>query len=300
MKVSDLFELYLDQKSQSLSPATLRSLKSNYYNHIDPIFGQKDFTTLRYVDYQKFVNNLLANGLKPKTVKNILLILSGLYHTATINEIYEGQNWVSHVELPKFDNKQYFTLKKELQVRYIKAILDFDEPIFKDIFIFLLHGRRLSEVLNLQWEYVDMSERVIYIPATHNKSKKNLSFEMTYIQLKILRHYLKNAIKDQDTVFPTGCIFFNPFTKKRYVDVRKPFSRLLKRANLPKIRIHDIRHLVATYLINELGLPVEQVSHLLGHSDITITQRYINPKPANAKNAMDALFNSIGVNENDE
>lgn len=296
MKVLDLFQIYIDQKSQSLTCSTLRSLRSNYDNHIDPAFGQKDFTMLRYIDYQKFANNLLANGLKPKTVKNVLLLISGLYHTAKINELYEGENWVSLVELPKFDNKQYFTINRELQVRYIKAILDFDEPVYRDIFIFLLHGRRLSEVLNLKWEFVDMSEKIIYLPATHNKSKKNLAFEMTYIQQKILRRYLKSAVIDQDTVFPTGHIFYNPFTKKRYADVRKPFARLLKRAGLPKIRIHDIRHLVATYLINELELPVEQVSHLLGHSDITITQRYINPKPASAKKAMDVLFDSIGVN----
>lgn len=293
MKVSDLFDIYIDLKNQSLSPTTLRSIKASYYNHIDPVIGDKDYTTLRYVDYQNLANKMLQEGLKPKTVKNAFGILSGMYLIAKKTEIYIGENWVSFVELPSFDNKQYFTISKDMQVRYIKALMNFNEPIYRDIFVFLLHGRRLNEVLSLRWEFIDISNRMMYLPASINKSKKNLSFMLTDEQLEILNRHLSIAEFQQDRALPFGYVFKNPFTGKRYSNIRKPFERMLKRANLPKIRIHDIRHLVGTHLINELDLSVEVVSQLLGHSDITITQRYINKKPQNAKFAMDKLFDSL-------
>ena len=50
------------------------------------------------------------------------------------------------------------------------------------------------------------------------------------------------------------------------------FQKLLKQADLPRIRFHDLRHTCATILLAR-GIPVKQVSEMLGHSDIAITLR---------------------------
>ncbi len=296
MTIKNIFEEYIDLKRPLISNQTYVTDIGYFNNHIAPKFASRDIDTIHYIDYQKFANDLLIS-LQPKTVKNILLIINAIYKYAKKMEYYIGDNIVKYVELPKFDNKQYFTLSPELQKKYIKAILGFPEPIYKDIFLFLLHGRRLNEVLDLKWEQISLNDAMMYLPATHNKSKKNLSFRMTSRQINVLTTYHDIAVAVQATAFPTGHIFLNPNTQKRYSNVTKPFKRLLKRVNLPKIRIHDIRHLVATYCINELDLSIEQVSHTLGHTNITTTQRYINPKPDNAKIVIDTMFDSL--NEKD-
>ena len=112
-------------------------------------------------------------------------------------------------------------------------------------------------------------------------------------QIDILRAYQTQAILSQNLAMPKGHVFLNPRTGFRFTDIRKAWHRLLDRNELPHIRLHDIRHLVGTYLVNELNTPIEHVSHLLGHSSIQVTQRYVNPKPSNAKNAMNALFKSV-------
>ena len=66
-------------------------------------------------------------------------------------------------------------------------------------------------------------------------------------------------------------VFINPMTNDKFKDLRKSWSSLLKRNNLPKIRLHDIRHLIGTYSINYLKIPIEQVSFTLGHTNITTT-----------------------------
>ena len=52
--------------------------------------------------------------------------------------------------------------------------------------------------------------------------------------------------------------------------MRKQFHSLLESANLPKIRIHDLRHTAATLLLLQ-GVNPRTVMELLGHSDVTMT-----------------------------
>ncbi len=292
MTIDNLFDQYIELKASSISAQTLRTNVGFYHNHIQPIFGSRHIETIQYIEYQKFSNNLLLT-FKPKTVKNILLVLTAIYKFARKIGVYKGDNVVSFVELPKFDNRRYFTLDAELQKQYIRAILSFDEPIYKDIFLFLLHGRRLSEVLSLTWQRLDLNEGVLYLPHTHNKAKKNLSFQLTSKLVESLRVLASVAVDRQNTPFISGYVFLNPDTLNRFYDVRKPWVRLLKRANLPHIRIHDIRHLITTYCVNELDMSITKISHALGHTDIQTTLGYLNPKPHNSKEVINSLFDSV-------
>ena len=287
MTINTIFEYYKDLKQHSITKHTLLSNICSYDKHIRSEFGNRTMGTIGYIEYQKFANKLLED-LKPKTVKNILSILQSLYTLANKLDVYNGSNVVKFVELPKFDNRRYFTLSVDLQKKYIKAILEFDEEPYKDIFLLLLHGRRLSEVLNLEWEYIDLNNGIMYLSATQNKSRKNLSFEMT--DILAVRLFART---DKNKALMSGYVFINPKTNKPYRDVRRAWKRLLESNKLPKIRIHDMRHLVATYSINTLKLSVEHVSHTLGHTDIKTTQRYINPNPGNARKVIDSVINSV-------
>jgi len=299
MTLREIYQYVEELKAPILSQQSLRTNSGFFYNHIDPYFGSRAIRTIQYIDYQRFANDLLAGRsrcgypLKPKTVKNIFNVLRSIYKLARVNNWYDGPDHLELVELPRFDNRRYFTLDVEHQKRYIKAILSFDEPIYKDIFLFLLHGRRLREVLELQWQYLDLNQGVMYLPAKINKSKKNLSFQLTDRLVDALKVLKKEAIEDQGTPFVSGYVFLNPKTGRPFTDLRKAWKRCLARADLPMIRIHDIRHLVATYSINVLEVPIEKVSHTLGHTDIKITQSYINPRPENAKEVIQSVFDSV-------
>lgn len=294
MTVYEIFKLYENSKSHVLSKRTFATNVSNYYNHIHPNFGNRELSELRYQDYQNFVNNLLKK-YKVKTIKNILIVMSSIYDIAFKYDVCQNcdKKILSYIELPNFDNRRYFTLNLDLQQAYIKAILNFDEYPMNHIFKMLLHSRRLSEVLELTFEQIDLNDKIMYLPCEKNKSKKNLSFMLTDLQIIILNHHYQIAVYRQNKAFPTGYVFINPNTKTRYKDVRSSWYRLLDNAHLPRIRIHDIRHLVATYLINHCHMSIEVVSQTLGHSDIKITQRYLNPSPKNSKLAMDKLLKSV-------
>jgi len=298
MTLKEIYKYVEELKTPVLSKHTMEVNSNFFYNHIEPYFRNRDIRDIKYIDYQQFANDLLSGRfsgrpLKPKTVKNIFNVLSSIYRMAKINGWYDGEDYLSMVELPRFDNRRYFTLDVEYQKAYIRAILDFDEPQYKDIFLLLLHGRRLREALELKWEYLDLNRGLMYLPAKVNKSKKNLCFQLSDKLIELLKLRYQDAIELQNTTMVSGYVFLNPNTNKPYSDLRKPWARLLKKAGLPKIRIHDIRHLVATYSINILELPIEKVSHALGHTDIKTTQLYINPRPENSKEVIDAVFDSV-------
>lgn len=63
--------------------------------------------------------------------------------------------------------------------------------------------------------------------------------------------------------------------------------------DLPYIRLHDIRHLIGTYSINVLELPIEKVSHALGHTNIETTQKYVTIKPETSKQVIEKIINSV-------
>jgi integrase len=293
--LSNLFDLYLVYTKKINSSQTTKTNISNFKNHLEPYFKDKKCIDITLLDLQKHFNYLLDSDLSIKTVKNIKALLSAMYSRAIQNQIL-SYNIVKHIELPKFDNQKYFNHSLTVQQDFISSIENYTEEPYCDIFYFLFQGRRLSEVLKLTWSDVDLNESIYTIPSNINKAKKSMSYKMTdELRSRLYSVYYKSQLLNLDV--DNGYIFINPDTNTRYKTVTKAFKRFLKSNNLPTIRIHDIRHLIATYSINYLRLPIEHVSHTLGHSDISITQKYITKIPDTSKNVSDSIFNSIKSDE---
>ncbi len=294
MTLNNLFNQYFEMIEPLQSVQTVRSKKGFTCKHILPVFGDMQVSEVTYPMLQKFVNNLLDNELKPKTVKNILDVIKVVFKLALRLGLVK-ENPCDFVELPKYDNKRYFSFSSAVQTDFIYALLTYKEPMFKDIFLFLLHGRRRNEVLSITWDMVDLEQRLYYIPAQINKARKNMSHKMTDILYnRLTTQYLYACIK-QDTRYPKGYVFTNPQTGSKYVCIAKAWRRFLNVNDLPYIRLHDIRHLIGTYSINVLNLPIEKVSHALGHTNIETTQKYITIKPETSKQVIDKIINSINL-----
>lgn len=76
---------------------------------------------------------------------------------------------------------------------------------------------------------------------------------------------------DTEGVYPH--LFVNRQTGKPYGTIMKVWSRLRAEAGLPHLRIHDLRHQYASFLVNS-GRSLYEVQQILGHSDPSVTQRY--------------------------
>jgi len=288
MTLNELFKNYLEYYELILSPSTLRSDISTYQKHFKDDLGLKSVNDINFLDIQRFCNELIKRDYKIKTVKNILAKLKVIFKLALKLEII-NKNPCDFIELPKFDNKRYFDYSVAIQKKFIKAISENKEPS-ADIFFFLLHGRRKNEVLSLKFSDINFKTRTYTIPFKINKAKRDMSYKMSdELYDRLYRRYIEAKKRNK----LNGYVFVNPMTNDKYQDLRKSWNSLLKRNNLPRIRLHDIRHLIGTYSINYLKIPIEQVSFTLGHTNIITTQKYITANVRKSKETIENLLKSI-------
>ncbi len=83
-------------------------------------------------------------------------------------------------------------------------------------------------------------------------------------------------------------VFTNPKTGIAFKDITKSFKVVLEKAKIENFRFHDLRHTVATRLV-EKNMDLSVVKDILGHSKITTTQRYAHPVPQRKLDAVEIL-----------
>lgn len=285
---NELFNEYLQLIQPLQSEQTIKTKVSAYNKHFGQKYGRDIITSFKYKEWQLFFNELLSSGLKVKTVKNIKDMFQVMINTA-IKMDYITTNYVSYVELPKYDNKRYFDFTDDEIKRFIKASLNFENDLYRGIFITLLHGRRLNEVLSLKWKDIDFTNKVYLIEFQNNKARRSMTYMMTDIlHFNLINLYSKYQPNSNDFVFPS------PVTNKKLKDIRRQWKKLLKKSKITKpMRIHDIRHLIGSYAVNSLGMSIEEVSFTLGHTSTQVTQRYVNPRAEISKRVIDNMFQGV-------
>jgi integrase len=126
-------------------------------------------------------------------------------------------------------------------------------------------GARLNEALSAKWDQVDRLTRVWRIPSAVSKSGKIRAIPLNDSALEVLG--------ELDTEGSFEHLFVNRQTGKPYTTIMKVWGRLRLKAGLPHLRIHDLRHQYASFLVNA-GRTLYEVQQILGHSDPSVTQRY--------------------------
>ena len=167
MTLNELSEKYFKHIEVLHSEQTVKTNIAYYNKHIKDIFGDTQINKITYLDIQLLIDSLIRREYKIKTVKNILSIIKVLFKFAKRLRLIR-HNPSLDIELPKFDNTRYFNFPLEVQREFIKALITYDEPIYSDIFFFLLHGRRRNEVLSITWDMIDLDQKLYYIPAKIN------------------------------------------------------------------------------------------------------------------------------------
>lgn len=192
------------------------------------------------------------------------------------------------VKIKPFDNKRYFNHSLDIQKKIIRSIKDFNDPL-ADFLFFLMQGRRVNEIRLIKWRDIDFKNNEYTIVSEHSKVRKTMKFYL----IDELAERLKNRLYNTDFYRLDDYVFTNPQTKTYYNDFRRLWERFLKTYNLPKFRIHDLRHLIGTYSINYLGQSIESVMHTLGHTNINTTKRYITQQTKQSKEVMTNIFLSV-------
>ncbi len=167
-------------------------------------------------------------------------------------------------------------------------------------------GLRRGELIGLRWSDVDLEGAQLRVASqiqqirgqsvrTSVKTRAgNRTLPLDHDLVAILRDHRRNqeeeqrllgpAWQDHGLVFPSECgTPLSPRSLARQVD------RLLAAAGLPRRRLHDLRHTAATLML-AAGVPMVDVSHMLGHSSAEVTARvYAHSLPEQRLRAVAAV-----------
>jgi integrase len=275
-----------DSVRDSVRQQTLDSYTQQVQQHIRPALGRVKLKALSAAQVQRFYRMKLDQGLSPRTVQYLHVIL----HRALRQAVRWGRvsrNVCDAVDPPRPVRKEVQPLTADQARILLKAAKgDRLEALYV---LAVTTGLRQGELLGLRWEDVDLDKGVLQVRhalvcssrngrlsfAPPKTAKGRRSVSLTPAAVTALEEHRARQADERDAarswtdmglVFPSRA--GTPLNPKNVL--RRSFRPLLKRAGLPHIRFHDLRHTCATLLLLKNVHP-KVVQSLLGHATISIT-----------------------------
>ncbi len=248
-------------------------------------FGDKRLNQIGRQQIQSFQTELLAAGLAPASCDHHVKLLKHALNLAIDWGLLTEKNPAARIPLFSRDNKvENYLEQAELETLLNVLRNDENRPICQIATFLLSTGCRLNEALTATWGQVDKEHRVWRIPASNSKSKRVRSVPLNDSALDVL--------KQVGTEGEVDYVFVNRKTKLPYTTITKVWVRLRKKAGLPHLRIHDLRHQYASFLVNS-GRTLYEVQQILRHSNPIVTQRYAHLSSKSLQAAANSASDAI-------
>jgi len=255
IRLSDLLIRYRDEILPDKKSAVIESIILNAFLR-DPICKKK-LSDLGAVDFAKYRDRRLQE-ITPSSLKRQLAPIRHMFQIA-INEwsIPLKENPLDKVTLKAKDNRRERRLKDGEYQKLLQAARTRQNPYIEKIIIFAIEtGMRRGEILNLNWDQVDLKRRSVTIL----ESKNGYSRTIPITQLAAFT--LQSLPKDDARVFPTTAN-----------SLRLAWDRMLKGTGIEDLHFHDLRHEAISRFF-EMGLTVPEVASISGHRDTRMLLRY--------------------------
>ena len=275
--MEEWFEHYAKVK---VRPSSHQTYRGYIDNHIKPSIGKIRLEKLTSLELQKFYKKLLTNGrvdrlesrhqakgLSPKTVRNIHQIISSAMSLAKEQKLIVA-NPAEGCALPRLEHREMQTLPVEQLQSFLREAKE--SGVFEFYYLELATGLRRGELLGLKWEDVDLERgdlRVRRQIARINGEvvEAPLKTKNAYRTLPLAEDTVSILLEQKKKVDGSPWVFPSPTGGPISPDsVLHMLHRVLKRAGLPRVRFHDLRHTFATLALQS-GVDVKTVSGMLGH-----------------------------------
>ncbi len=252
------------------SVATYRSI---IRKHLMPALGHLALADINKETVDHFSTSLRCKS--PKTRKNVLTLLKMVLRTA-----YQLQ-WLHRVppiSMPRVCEKDFAFLARPQEFAALIEAAGQERPGIAQLYATALYtGMRAGELAGLRRHDINLGTRRVRVMRTYNdEPTKNARIRWVPVLdplLPILEDWLVRH--HAAVVFPTRDGTVMGRSDRSFQEV---FQRCLKRAGLPRIRFHDTRHsFAASWMMN--GGNIYRLSKILGHSSVTVTERYAHLAP---------------------
>ncbi|MCK9268434.1 MAG: site-specific integrase [Alkaliphilus sp.] len=304
-----------DCKKRGLATRTLEDYAVTAKNHVYPPLGG---IPLHQVTSRK-VKTLLATKQKqsPFVARKTYVLINSVFKYAKYEEITD-KNPCNDVKPPVTPDTSQPVWSLEQAVKFLRVIRNHYRHYYGLFLCALTTGMRIGEVLGLRWSDIDLQGRKIYPrqkliragknPMIENRLKTKAS-KQPLLMTGILAAELKRKLPERENiaqVYDHDLIFTN--TVGGTVHVSNLRSRIFipaaRKAKVPVIRIHNLRHSAATLLL-AAGVPIELIKRYLRHAHLATTSNfYVHDDDTafleEATEKMNTMFSNLLANEDFE
>lgn len=232
--------------------------------HLLPALGDVYLDDITAAMIVRMMAEMRAAGYAPGTCNRPIIILRYMLNLARKWGVPRLEiNPARDVEIYPEQGRERFLSAAETEALMLSIREDENQVAAKAIELLLLTGARRNEITQAKWDYVDFAERTLFVPLS--KSGKPRFIALNEPALALLSTWYETA--ESEWIFPSDR------TGKPCPALFYPWDRIRKRAGLPDVRLHDLRHSYASYLVNN-GVSIYVVQQLLGHTQTRTTQRY--------------------------
>lgn len=255
-------------------------------NHVLPRLGKLHLDEITRSDMVE-VFSQHREGHKPSSTNRVIILCRYIFN-CSLNWEVAGitSNPTNKIPLYPENNKRERYLTIVEAKRLYEALEESPSPHLKPIItMLLLTGARRNEVLKARWIDFDLANRQWKIE--FNKSGKTRYVPLSDGVLTLLKQL--SISRSGPYLFP------NPKTGEPFVSIFHSWDTARKKAELPDLRIHDLRHSFASFLINN-GRSLYEVQRILGHTQVKTTQRYSHLSQDSLVSAANAAGDALQEN----
>lgn len=267
--------------------------ESLLHNHLLPRFGSKYLDQVGREDIIALHQGYRARGAAPASANRLLILARYIFNLALRWEVPGlHKNPTQGVPLLEENNKRERYLSREETQRLYRAVQCSESPMLRFIVpMLILTGARKREVLDARWSDFDTTLRCWRIALSKSGRARYVPLsEGVLTLLDQVREAREGwSLAHRDSLW----VFANPKTGKPYSSIYHTWDNARKRAELPGLRVHDLRHSFASYLVNA-GRSLYEVQRILGHAQIRTTQRYSHLSQATLLAAVNAAADVLG------
>lgn len=294
--VDSLIDFFNNTGSRKIQVTTLDGYNSILNNHIVPYFKDSHLKLqdIRTINIQEYFNEKYKQGLKTSTLYRHLSIFKKFFSYVEGEDLIR-KNPTTRIKLDREEDK---TEQNCYSIEELNKLFEAvsDDVIAPAIVLASKYALRRGELLGLRWQDIDFEKRIIRIINTRTKVKKLIEKKpksktsaRDFYMFEDIAEYLlllKEKQKEDAEVF--GKCYNNNDYVIRYSNgnpvsiatLNYRFKNMLERNGLRHIRLHDLRHTVATLMLED-GFSIKVVQSWMRHANSrTLMNVYAHISPS--------------------
>ncbi|SFL02935.1 Site-specific recombinase XerD [Nitrosomonas aestuarii] len=281
----DLFGDYLERHSKPKKKTWLED-HEKYKNHIEKPLGRKKLSEIDRSTISVIHSNITKTG-HPIAANRILALISSVFGWAISAGLWE-KNPALGIRRNKEKSRDRFIQSDELP-KFFQSLADESSDIIRDyVLISLLTGARRSNVCSMKWQDINFDRAEWRIEETKNDTPQIVTLSPEAIE--VLHNRKTNS--ESEYVFP------GKGKRGHLMEPRKGWERILNRAGIKDLRIHDLRRTLGSWQA-KTGASLAIIGKSLNHKNQSTTAIYarldLDPVRDSVNTATNAMLTAAGL-----